>query len=98
MNVSQAQTMKSISPSLKPAFGESIYTPGEEQYITIHNSFHFIAYQNFLGTIGRNVILESVINRFKHLNFPEQKEKDIKNLCSKIKPVKFLKSFCQIPA
>ena len=85
MNVSPAQTMKSLSPALEPNFGESIYIPGVDQNITIHNSFHFIACQNFLGTIGRNAIPESIINRFSQLNFPEQIEEDIKDICIKIK-------------
>ena len=85
MNVSPAQTMKSLSPALEPAFGESIYIPGVEQNITINNSFHFIACQNFLGTIGRKAIPESIINRFRQFNFPDQIEKDIKNICIKMK-------------
>ena len=85
MNVSPIQTMKSLSPALEPAIGETIYIPGIEQNIIIHNSFHFIACQNFLGTIGRNAIPDSIINRIRQLKFPSQSEKDIKKICTQMK-------------
>ena len=85
MNVSPVQTMKSLSPALEPAFGENIYIPGIEQNIIIHKSFNFIACQNFLGTIGRNAIPDSIKSRFRQLKFPSQSEIDIQNICINMK-------------
>ena len=85
MNVSPIQTMKSLAPALEPAFGECIYIPGVEQNIYINNSFTFIACQNFIGTVGRNAIPDSIVNRFRQLNYPIQEEKDVQKICSEIK-------------
>ena len=85
MNVSPIQTMKSLAPALEPAFGECIYIPGVEQNIYINNSFTFIACQNFIGTVGRNAIPDSIVNRFRQLNYPVQEEKDVQKICSDIK-------------
>ena len=85
MNVSPIQTMKSLAPALEPAFGECIYIPGVEQNIYINKSYTFIACQNFIGTVGRNAIPDSIVNRFRQLNYPIQEEKDIQNICSAMK-------------
>ena len=85
MNVSSPTTMKSIAPALEPCYGRGIYFPNVEKTIFKSELFEFIACQNFIGTIGRNLIPDSINSRFRVFNYPEQDENEIQQICKDIK-------------
>lgn len=83
-NLSTQQVMKSLSLALDPTIGQNVYIPGIGQNITISPEFHFIACQNAIGTLGRNAIPDSIAQRFVYIDYPEQNEADIQNICISI--------------
>jgi len=85
MNVSSPTTMKSLAIALETNINQGIYFPSVEEIIFPSENFHFIVCQNFVGTIGRNLVPDSIISRFRVLNYPEQSEEDIQKICIDIK-------------
>jgi MoxR-like ATPase len=68
MNISSPTTMKSLAIALETNINQGIYFSFVEEIISPSNNFHFIACQNFVGTIGRNLVPDSIISRFRILN------------------------------
>jgi len=66
MNVSSPTTMKSLAIALETNINQGIYFPSVEEIIFPSENFHFIVCQNFVGTIGRNLVPDSIISRFRH--------------------------------
>jgi MoxR-like ATPase len=85
MNLSPANTMEALAPALELYFDEPLYFPGITEPLKIKNSFFFIACQNDLNTIGRNIIPNSIASKFRYIPYPEQTEKDITDICKEIK-------------
>ena len=85
MNLSPPTTMKSLAPALELYFNEPIYFPGISEPIKIGSSFFFIACQNDLNTIGRNIIPNTISSKFRYIYYPSQSEKEISEICKEIK-------------
>ena len=68
MNISSPTTMKSLAIALETNINQGIYFPSIEEIIFPSENFHFIVCQNFVGTIGRNLVPDSIISRFRILN------------------------------
>ena len=85
MNLSPANTMEALAPALELYFNEPLYFPGITEPLKIKNSFFFIACQNDLNTIGRNIIPNSIASKFRYVQYPEQTEKEITGICKEIK-------------
>ncbi|KAH0791477.1 hypothetical protein GPJ56_004588 [Histomonas meleagridis] len=81
MNLSTPGCMKTLAPALEPCIGGRIFIPGVGESISVNKNFFFIACQNELGTLGRNVIPESISSRFRYFTYPEQGESDISKIC-----------------
>ena len=84
-NLSPTSTMESLSPALELYFNEPIYFPGINNSIKINSSFFFIACQNNLNTIGRNIIPNNIASKFRFISYPNQREEEIINICKEIK-------------
>ena len=85
LNLSPSTTMDSLSPALELYFNEPIYFPGINESIKINSSFFFIACQNDLNTIGRNIIPNTINSKLRFILYPKQSEMDIINICKEIK-------------
>ena len=85
LNLSPSTTMKSLAPALELYFNEPIYFPGITEPIKIRSSFFFIACQNDLSTIGRNMIPNTIASKFRYIPYPKQTEKDSTDICKEIK-------------
>ena len=96
LNLSPATTMKSLAPALELYFNEPIYFPGITEPIKIKSSFFFIACQNDLSTIGRNMIPNTIASKFRYIPYPKQSEKDITDICKEIKNKIFWNNDSQI--
>ena len=82
--------MKSLAPALELYFNEPIYFPGITEPLKIRSSFLFIACQNDITSIGRNIIPNTIASKFRYISYPTQSEKDITDICKEIKDKIFL--------
>ena len=85
LNLSPSSTMKSLAPALELYFNEPNYFPGITEPIKIRSTFFFIACQNDLSTIGRNMIPNTISSKFRYIPYPKQSQKDITDICKEIK-------------
>lgn len=83
-NLSTQPVMKSLSFALDTVIEKNVFIPGTGDIISIHPEFHFIACKNELGTLGRNVIPDSISSRFVYFNYPTPEQEDIEKICTSI--------------
>ena len=83
-NLSTQSVMKSLSLALDTTIGKNVFIPGTGEIINISPEFHFIACQNEIGTLGRNVIPDSIASRFVYIDYPTPEKEDIENICISI--------------
>ena len=85
MNVSSPSTIKSLAFALEHNLNQGIYFSSVDKIIHPSRFYEFIACQNFVGTLGRNPIPESIASKFRIFDFPEQSEEDIQKICIEVK-------------
>ena len=89
LNLSSPFVMKSLALVLDPTIGKNVFIPKIGQIVDISPEFHFIACQNELGTLGRNVIPDSISHRFVYIDYPQPEMKDIQKICINISKENF---------
>ena len=86
MNNSLPSTMKSLEPVLDSLLiDEEFYIPGVEIPLIINENFFFIACQNDIDYIGRNIVPYNLQRRLKNIKYPEPTKDEIKNICKDIR-------------
>ena len=83
MNLSSISTMNSLVPILDPLLDKNILVPTIEQPLNIHENFFFIACQNDLDNLGRNIVPENLHKKIKNIRYPTQSDTEIINICIK---------------
>ena len=81
MNLSSISIMKSIVPILDPLLNKNILIPGVDKPININDNFFFIACQNDLDNLGRNIVPEMLQRKIRNINYPKQTDEEIKDIC-----------------
>jgi len=82
-NLSTQSLMKIVLPVLESSC-DYIYVPGVGEYLTKNQSFHFIACQNDLLTLGRNSTPISLLKKCRIINYPEQTLDDLQSIARSI--------------
>ena len=81
MNLSSNSTMNSIAPILDPLLNKNINIPSIDKKFDVSENFFFIACQNKFDNLGRNLVPENLNRKIKTIQYPQQKEDEIINIC-----------------
>ena len=92
MNLSSKSTMNCLVPILDPLLDKNIYIPSVDKVINIKENFFFIACQNDMDNLGRNIIPNNLRRKIKGIKYPNQKDEEIIKICVEKRNEKFGKS------
>ena len=81
MNLSSKSTMNSLIPVLYPLLDKNIFIPTLDKALNIKEKFFFIACQNDIDNLGRNIVPDNLQIKIKNIIYPNIIDDEIINIC-----------------